>query len=50
MMGMGLASSTVGIYGMGRIGQAVMKRLAPFGVSQFLYSGRGQRDDGKVDF
>jgi len=48
MMGMGLADSTVGIYGMGRIGQAVMKRLEPFGVSKFLYSGRGKRADGKI--
>jgi glyoxylate/hydroxypyruvate reductase len=45
MCGMGLANSTVGIYGMGRIGQAVMKRLVPFGVSRFVYSGRSKKVD-----
>jgi glyoxylate/hydroxypyruvate reductase len=43
---MELAKSTVGIFGLGRIGQAVMSRLRPFGVKRFVYSGRGQRSDG----
>ena len=43
---MGLGNSTVGIFGLGRIGQAVMARLRPFGVARFIYSGRGKRDDG----
>jgi len=45
MCGMGLANSTVGIYGMGRIGKAVMARLVPFGISKFVYSGRSKKAD-----
>ena len=40
LCGSGLDGSTVGVVGMGRIGQAVAERLAPFGVKQFFYSGR----------
>jgi len=46
MAGKGLHGSTVGIYGMGRIGRAVLRRLAGFGVEQFLYSGRGEKELG----
>lgn len=37
MCGPTLTASTVGIVGFGRIGIAVAQRLAPFGVSRFLY-------------
>lgn len=37
LCGQGLLNATVGIVGMGRIGQGVMKRLLPFGVSKVLY-------------
>lgn len=37
LCGQGLTDATVGIVGMGRIGQAVMKRLLPFGVKKVLY-------------
>ena len=40
MCGPTLNKSTVGIIGLGRIGMAVAKRLQPFGVAKFLYSGR----------
>jgi glyoxylate/hydroxypyruvate reductase len=34
---------TIGIVGLGRIGLAVAKRLQPFGVSKFLYSGHTKK-------
>ncbi|GFT07455.1 hypothetical protein NPIL_310441 [Nephila pilipes] len=37
LCGQGLAGSTVGIVGMGRIGQSVMKRVLPFDVKEVLY-------------
>ena len=43
MCGPTLANSTVGIVGLGRIGMAVAKRLQPFGVKSFLYSGRSPK-------
>lgn len=35
----------MGIYGLGRIGHAVMKRLKAFDVGRFLYSGRSKKED-----
>lgn len=37
LCGQGLKNATVGIVGMGRIGQAVLKRLLPFGIAKALY-------------
>ncbi|KAG8180462.1 hypothetical protein JTE90_001995 [Oedothorax gibbosus] len=37
LCGQGLKGATVGIVGMGRIGQAVLKRLLPFGIEKALY-------------
>jgi len=45
LCGPGLSGSTVGIVGLGRIGEAIMCRLKPFGVSQFIYSGRSKKPD-----
>ena len=39
-----MSGSTVGIVGLGNIGQAVMGRLQPFGVTRFVYSGRGRKE------
>ncbi|XP_031550182.1 glyoxylate reductase/hydroxypyruvate reductase-like isoform X2 [Actinia tenebrosa] len=49
MTGATLKGSTVGVVGFGRIGLAVMKRLAPFGVAKFLYNDIIQRDDVAKD-
>ncbi|KAM9099028.1 glyoxylate reductase/hydroxypyruvate reductase [Sarcophilus harrisii] len=40
MCGYQLSNSTVGIIGLGRIGQAIARRLKPFGVQKFVYTGR----------
>ncbi|XP_055936595.1 glyoxylate reductase/hydroxypyruvate reductase-like [Argiope bruennichi] len=37
LCGAGLADATIGIVGMGRIGQSVMKRVLPFQVKEVLY-------------
>lgn len=43
LAGKELSGSTVGIVGLGRIGLAVAKRLQPFGVQKFLYSGNSEK-------
>ena len=46
LCGASLLNSTVGIVGLGRIGLAVAKRLQPFGVSRFLYTGNSPKPEG----
>ncbi|NWU87212.1 GRHPR reductase, partial [Onychorhynchus coronatus] len=50
MCGYGLSDSTVGIIGLGRIGQAVARRLRPFGVKKFLYTGSGPKPESAAEF
>ncbi|XP_065518818.1 glyoxylate reductase/hydroxypyruvate reductase isoform X2 [Lathamus discolor] len=50
MCGYGLSDSTVGIIGLGRIGQAVARRLKPFGVKKFLYTGSGPKPESGAEF
>ncbi|KFP50532.1 Glyoxylate reductase/hydroxypyruvate reductase, partial [Cathartes aura] len=50
MCGYGLSDSTVGIVGLGRIGQAVARRLKPFGVKKFLYTGSHPKPECAAEF
>lgn len=47
MTGPGLAGSTVGIVGFGRIGQAVARRVQSFGTSKILYFNRSEKQEAK---
>lgn len=50
MCGQTLVGSTVGIVGLGRIGMAVAKRLQPFGVQRFIYSGHSRKSyDAEIE-
>ncbi|XP_075980122.1 glyoxylate reductase/hydroxypyruvate reductase-like [Anticarsia gemmatalis] len=48
VLGQDVRGSTVGIVGLGGIGQAVVKRLAGFEVGKFLYSGHREKPEGKA--
>ncbi|KAJ8712513.1 hypothetical protein PYW07_005355 [Mythimna separata] len=48
VLGQDIRGSTVGIVGLGGIGQAVVKRLAGFEVDKFIYSGHREKPEGKA--
>uniref|UniRef100_A0A146LKS7 Glyoxylate reductase/hydroxypyruvate reductase n=1 Tax=Lygus hesperus TaxID=30085 RepID=A0A146LKS7_LYGHE len=45
--GPALQGSTVGVYGFGRIGQSVARKLKAFEVSRILYSSSAEKPEGK---
>ncbi|XP_050347797.1 glyoxylate reductase/hydroxypyruvate reductase isoform X1 [Nymphalis io] len=47
MTGPGLAGSTVGIVGLGRIGQAIAKRIRSFNPCKILYFNRSEKKEAK---
>lgn len=49
LLGQDVRGSTVGIVGLGGIGQTVVRRLKGFDVGEFLYSGRGEKKEGEWD-
>lgn len=44
--GKDIKGSTIGVVGLGRIGQATIKRLSGFGVGKFLYTGHKEKAEG----
>lgn len=46
MIGQEIEDSTVGIVGLGGIGQAIVKRLKAFLVARFLYCGNKEKEEG----
>jgi len=46
MLGQDLRGSTVGIFGLGNIGQAIVKRLTGFEVERFIYTGHSRKKEG----
>ncbi|KAG5882976.1 hypothetical protein JTB14_026434 [Gonioctena quinquepunctata] len=47
MLGQDIVNSTVGIIGLGGIGQTIIKRLRGFNIKQYLYTGRKEKPEGK---
>lgn len=47
MLGHEMMESTVGIVGLGSIGQEIIKRLKSFDVKRFIYTGHSPKKAGK---
>lgn len=48
MLGQDIEGSTVGIVGLGGVGQAIVRRLKGFDVKRFIYSGRTEKPEAKA--
>ncbi|CAG9767247.1 unnamed protein product [Ceutorhynchus assimilis] len=48
MLGQDITGSTIGIIGLGGIGQAIAKRLKGFDVGKILYTGHREKPEGKA--
>lgn len=48
MLGQDIQGSTVGIVGLGGIGQAIVKRLKGFEVGKFVYTGHSAKPEGSI--
>lgn len=46
MLGRDIRNSTVGIFGLGNIGQEIVKRLKGFEVGRFIYTGHSRKKAG----
>lgn len=46
LLGQDITNSSIGIIGLGGIGQTVVKRLKGFGVREFLYTGHREKSEG----
>ncbi len=47
MLGQDIKGSTVGIVGLGRIGQVIARRLTGFDVAKIIYSGNSEKLEGQ---
>lgn len=50
LLGQDLQGSTVGIVGLGSIGQAIVKRLKGFDVDRFIYTGHSRKKAGTYKY
>lgn len=50
MLGRDIRNSTVGIFGLGNIGQEIVKRLKGFEVGRFIYTGHSRKKAGTLFF
>ncbi|KAG5882978.1 hypothetical protein JTB14_026436 [Gonioctena quinquepunctata] len=48
LLGQDMTNSTVGIVGLGGIGQTIVERLRGFNIAQFLYNGRTEKPQAKT--
>lgn len=46
MLGHDLRNKTVGIVGLGNIGVEIVKRLKPFEIKKFVYTGHSRKKAG----